>query len=282
MKNAENKRTLGSVQRDKTESKEYAHAQSQSLGEALDQLSRYPLMLKVVERENLRQACKKVKQNKGKPGVDGMTVEEVEEHIFQYYVPLCKKLLEGSYKPQPVKRIGIPKANGGVRQLGIPVVRDRVIQQAIKQVIEPQIDRIFSEYSYGFRPKRNAHEARKQCVRYYEEGYRCAVDCDLKQYFDTINHDKMMHLLKQHIEDKAILRLINRFLQAGAIELSSSFIQTAEGAPQGGVLSPLLSNLYLHELDKELERRGHRFVRYADDFVIFTKSKRAGERVLKV
>lgn len=281
IKNAENKRKLGKEQRDKTESKEYAPAQSQSLGEALDQWSRYPIMLKVVERDNLRRACDRVRRNGGSPGVDGMTVEEVESHIFHYYVPLCKKLFEGTDRPQPVKRVEIPKPNGGVRKLGIPVVRDRVIQQAIKQVIEPTIDGTFSPYSYGFRPKRDAHQARKQCAKYYEAGYRYVVDCDLKQYFDTINHDKMMSLLKQHIVDKSILRLINRFLQAGVIELNGSFQRTEKGAPQGGVLSPLLSNIYLHELDKELAKRGHRFVRYADDFVIFTKSKRAGERVLQ-
>lgn len=281
MKKAENKQKLGKMQRDKTESKEYASAQSQSLGEALDQWRHYPIMSRVVERNNLRRACDRVRRNGGSPGVDGMTVEEVESHIFNYYVPLCKKLFEGTYRPQPVKRVEIPKPNGGVRKLGIPVVRDRVIQQAIKQVIEPSIDKTFSPYSYGFRPNRNAHQARKQCAKYYEEGYRYVVDCDLKQYFDTINHDKLMYLLKQHLDDKSILRLINRFLQAGVIELNGNFQKTGKGAPQGGVLSPLLSNIYLHELDKELTKRGHRFVRYADDFVIFTKSKRAGERILQ-
>lgn len=280
MSKTENRQQPSSSQRDKVEPKEYANASSQLLGETHHQYGNTSLMDQVVNYHNLMDACKAVKQNGGAPGVDGMTVHEVAQHIHDYYQPLKQKLLDGTYKPQPVSRVEIPKPNGGIRQLGIPVVRDRVVQQAIRQVIEPIIDPHFSEYSYGFRPRRSTKMALKQGAKYYEEGYRFVVDCDLKQYFDTINHDKLMHLLKGYIQDKVILRIINRFLTAGVIRLDGSFEVSQKGSPQGGVISPLLSNIYLHELDKELEKRGHRFVRYADDFVIFVKSRRAGERVL--
>ena len=239
------------------------------------------LMERVVTRENLETAVKSVKRNKGAAGIDGMTVFEIEKHINEYYIPLRNKLLDGSYKPQPVKRVEIPKANGEKRKLGIPCVRDRVVQQAIRQVIEPIIDPHFMENSHGFRPGKGTHSALKQCVNYYEEGYRVVVDCDLKQCFDTLNHDKLIYYLEQYIQDKTIIKVIRKFLLAGVIDLSGEFVESKTGAPQGGVLSPLLSNVYLHELDKELTKRGHRFVRYADDFVIYVKSKRAGERVME-
>ena len=239
------------------------------------------LMERVVTRENLEAAVKSVKRNKGAAGIDGMTVFEIEKHINEYYIPLRNKLLDGSYKPQPVKRVEIPKANGDKRKLGIPCVRDRVVQQAIRQVIEPIIDPYFMENSHGFRPGKGTHSALKQCVNYYEEGYRVVVDCDLKQCFDTLNHDKLIYYLEQYIQDKTIIKVIRKFLLAGVIDLSGEFVESKTGAPQGGVLSPLLSNVYLHELDKELTKRGHRFVRYADDFVIYVKSKRAGERVME-
>ena len=175
----------------------------------------------------------------------------------------------------------IPKTNGGVRKLGIPVVRDRVIQQAIRQVIEPIIDLQFVPNSHGFRAKRRTHTALKQCAAYYEAGYRVVVDCGLKQCFDTLNHDKFVHYFEQYIQDKAISSFIRKCLQSGVIDLSGDLAESRTGAPQGGVISPLLSNIYLHELDKELITRGHRFVRYADDSVIFLKSRRAGDRVLK-
>lgn len=239
------------------------------------------LMERVVTRENLEAAVKAVKRNKGAAGIDGMTVFEIEEHIQEFYIPLRNKLLDGSYKPQPVKRVEIPKPNGEKRKLGIPCVRDRVIQQAIRQVIEPMIDPHFMENSHGFRPGKGTHSALKQCVNYYEQGYRVVVDCDLKQCFDTLNHDKLIYYLEQYIQNKTLIKIIRKFLLAGVIDLSGEFVESKTGAPQGGVLSPLLSNVYLHELDKELTKRGHRFVRYADDFVIYVKTKRAGERVME-
>ncbi|MFL2102420.1 group II intron reverse transcriptase/maturase [Marinilactibacillus psychrotolerans] len=239
------------------------------------------LMELVVRKENLLEAVQVVRRNKGAAGVDGMTVFEVEGHIKKYYLPLRQKLLDGTYKPQPVKRVEIPKANGAKRKLGIPCARDRVVQQAIKQIIEPYIDPYFLPQSHGFRPNKGTHTALKQCAKFYEEGYKVVVDCDLKQCFDTLNHDKLMYHLEQFIKDKMILKIIRKFLMSGVTDLSGEFVETHTGAPQGGVLSPLLSNVYLHELDKELEKRGHRFVRYADDFVIYVKSKRAGERVMK-
>ncbi len=239
------------------------------------------LMEQVVTRENLKAAVKSVKRNKGAAGIDGMTVMEIEQHIQEYYIPLRDKLLNGTYKPLPVKRVEIPKPNGEKRKLGIPCVRDRVVQQAIRQIIEPIIDPYFMENSHGFRSGKSTHSALKQCVNYYEEGYRIVVDCDLKQCFDTLNHDKLIYYLEQYIQDKMILKIIRKFLLAGVIDLSGEFVESRTGAPQGGVLSPLLSNVYLHELDKELIKRGHRFVRYADDFVIYVKTKRAGERVLE-
>lgn len=239
------------------------------------------LMERVVTRENLEAAVKAVKRNKGAAGIDGMTVFEIEEHIQEFYIPLRNKLLDGSYKPQPVKRVEIPKPNGEERKLGIPCVRDRVIQQAIRQVIEPMIDPHFMENSHGFRPGKGTHSALKQCVNYYEQGYRVVVDCDLKQCFDTLNHDKLIYYLEQYIQNKILIKIIRKFLLAGVIDLSGEFVESKTGAPQGGVLSPLLSNVYLHELDKELTKRGHRFVRYADDFVIYVKTRRAGKRVME-
>lgn len=239
------------------------------------------LMSLVVREENLMAAAEAVRRNKGAAGIDGITADEVIGHIRKYLPHIQRKLLDASYKPQPVRRVEIPKANGGKRKLGIPVVRDRVVQQAIKQVIEPIIDPHFSPFSYGFRKNRSAHQALKKCAEFYDEGYEVAVDCDLKNCFDSFNHDKLMYYFEQYIQDGAICRIIRRFLTSGVIDLSGTYVDTETGTPQGGVISPLLCNVYLHELDKELTRRGHRFVRYADDFVIFVKSERAGQRVLK-
>lgn len=238
------------------------------------------LIDQVVDRNNLEIAIEKVRKNKGAPGVDGITVEELDEHMSKYYPFLVRKLKDGTYQPQPVRRVEIPKANGGKRLLGIPCVRDRVVQQAILQVIDPIIDPHFSDNSYGFRKGRNAHQAIKKVQQYYEEGYRVVVDCDLKNYFDTINHQKLRNNLEYYIQDKVVLRLIWNFLKSGILA-RDFYIETDEGTPQGGPLSPLLANVYLHQLDRELEHRGHRFVRYADDFVIYVKTKRAGDRVME-
>lgn len=238
------------------------------------------LIDKVISDENLWRAYKKVRKNKGAPGVDGITVYQLKAHMHKYYQPLKKKLKDGSYQPQPVKRVAIPKPDGSKRYLGIPSVLDRVVQQAILQVIEPIIDPHFSDKSFGFRKGRNAHQAIKLAEQYYEEGYRTVVDCDLKGYFDTIHHQRVRAYLEEFISDKIVLRLIWKFLHSGILD-KDIYIETTEGAPQGGPLSPLLANVYLNKLGRELEKRGHRFIRYADDFVIFVKSKRAGERVMQ-
>lgn len=238
------------------------------------------LIDQVVDRINMENAIKKVRKNNGKPGVDGVTVNELDVHMKKYYSQLTRKLKNGTYQPQPVKRVEIPKDNGGTRLLGIPCVRDRVVQQAILQVIDPIIDPHFSDYSYGFRKGRNAHQAIEQVQQYYEKGYRIVVDCDLKNYFDTINHQRLRSNLEYYIQDEIILRVIWSFLKSGVLD-QDFYVETEVGTPQGGPLSPLLANVYLHHLDRELERRGHKFARYADDFVIYVKSKRAGERVMK-
>ncbi len=237
------------------------------------------LINRVITRENLWDACKKVKKNKGAPGVDGITVYELEGHMMKYFNPLQRKLKEGTYEPQPVKRVPIPKPDGTKRYLGIPCVLDRVVQQAILQVINPLIDPHFSENSYGFRKGRDAHQAIKQAKVYYKEGYRIVVDCDLKSYFDTIHHHRIRDYLEYFIKDKIVLKLIWKFLRSGILD-KDIYIETTEGAPQGGPLSPILANIYLNMLDMELEKRGHRFIRYADDFVVYVRSKRAGERVM--
>lgn len=238
------------------------------------------LIEKVISDENLWKAYKKVRKNKGAPGVDGITVYQLKSHMEKHYQPLKQKLREGSYEPTPVKRVAIPKADGSKRYLGIPCVLDRVVQQAILQVIEPIIDPHFSDNSYGFRKGRSAHQAIRKAETYYEEGYRVVVDCDLKSYFDTIHHHRIRGYLGYFISDKIVLRLIWKFLRSGILD-KDIYIETTKGAPQGGPLSPILANVYLNMLDRELEKRGHRFVRYADDFVIYVKSRRAAERVME-
>jgi len=237
------------------------------------------LIGKVIADENLWKAYKKVRANKGAPGIDGITVYELEAHMRKYYQPLKKRLKDGTYTPQPVKRVPIPKPDGSKRYLGIPCVLDRVVQQAILQVINPIIDPYFSENSFGFRKGRNAHQAIKLAEQYYQDGYKVVVDCDLKSYFDTIHHQRLRAYLEEFITDKIVLKLIWKFLRSGILD-KDIYIETTEGAPQGGPLSPILANVYLNKLDREIERRGHLFIRYADDFVIYVKSKRAGERVM--
>jgi len=237
------------------------------------------LIDKVIADNNLWSAYKKVKKNNGAPGIDGITVNELKSHMEEYYQSLKRKLKDGTYQPQPVKRVPIPKPDGSKRYLGIPCVLDRVVQQAILQVINPIIDPHFSDKSFGFRKGRNAHQAIKLAEHYYQEGYRVVVDCDLKSYFDTIHHQRLRAYLEEFISDKIVLKLIWKFLRSGILD-KEIYIETTEGAPQGGPLSPILANVYLNKLDREVEKRGHRFIRYADDFVIYVKSKRAGERVM--
>jgi len=237
------------------------------------------LLDKVLDRENLNHAFKRVKKNGGSHGVDGMKVDELLPYLKQYGESLKQSILEGKYRPQPVRRVEIPKPEGGIRLLGIPTVADRMIQQSIAQVLSPIFEKEFSKYSYGFRPGCNAHQAIEQAQHYINEGYKVVVDMDLEKFFDRVNHDKLMYLLAKRISDKRLLKLIRAYLESGVM-LGGLVSPTEEGTPQGGPLSPLLSNVMLHELDKELERRGHRFCRYADDCNIYVKSKKAGTRVM--
>src|SRR5882762_7258871 len=237
------------------------------------------MMEEVCERENCKQALARVKGNKGSPGVDGMTVHKLAGHLRQHWPAIREQLLSGTYKPQPVKRVEIPKPDGGVRKLGIPTVRDRFIQQAVMQVLQRRWDRTFSEHSYGFRPKRSAHQAVQAAQQYIAERYRWVVDLDLEKFFDRVNHDKLMAKIAERISDQEMRKLIRTFLRAGVME-DGLVSPTGEGTPQGGPLSPLLSNIVLDELDQELERRGLRFARYADDSNIYVRSRRAGERVM--
>src|ERR1039458_8764590 len=236
------------------------------------------LMEEVCVRENLERAWKRVRKNKGGPGVDGMTIDDAKDHLREHWPNIRTRLLEGSYKPQPVKRVEIPKPDGGVRKLGVPCVVDRLIQQALLQVLQKQWDPTFSEHSYGFRPERSAHQAVAQAQQYIAEGYGWCVDFDLEKFFDRVNHDKLMGAVAKRVGDKRLMKLIRAFLNAGVME-DGLVSPSVEGTPQGGPLSPLLSNLVLDELDRELERRGHRFVRYADDSNIYVRSERAGQRV---
>jgi RNA-directed DNA polymerase len=239
------------------------------------------LMEEVCERENLKAALRQVKANKGSPGVDGMTVGGITDYLKQHWPAIREQLLNGTYEPKPVRRVEIPKPDGGgVRKLGIPSVLDRFIQQAVLQVLQRRWDRTFSEHSYGFRPGRSAHQAVAQAQQYIAEGHGWCVDLDLEKFFDRVNHDKLMGQIAKRIEDKRLLKLIRAFLNAGVME-NGLVSPSVEGTPQGGPLSPLLSNLVLDELDQELERRGHRFVRYADDCNIYVRSERAGQRVME-
>jgi group II intron reverse transcriptase/maturase len=238
------------------------------------------LLEKILLRDNLNKAYKRVKENKGGYGVDGMKVEKLLPFLKQHGLSLIKEIAMGKYKPQPVRRVEIPKPNGGIRLLGIPTVVDRFIQQAIAQVLTKVYDKDFSESSYGFRPGRDAHMAVKQAKEYMNQGYRWVVDIDLEKFFDKVNHDILMSILAKKIQDKMVLKLIRKYLQSGVM-IGGLYSKTEKGTPQGGPLSPLLSNILLDELDKELEKRGHKFCRYADDCNVYVKSKRAGERVMK-
>lgn len=237
------------------------------------------LMEEVCERENCRQALARVRANKGSAGVDGMTVHELADFLKQHWPAIREQLLSGAYRPQPVKRVEIPKPDGGVRKLGIPTVLDRFIQQAVMQVLQRRWDRTFSEHSYGFRPGRSAHQAVEAAQKHIADGYRWCVDLDLEKFFDRVSHDKLMAKIAEEVSDKRMLKLIRAFLRAGVME-GGLVSPVDEGTPQGGPLSPLLSNIMLDEFDRELERRGLRFARYADDSNIYVRSRRAGERVM--
>jgi RNA-directed DNA polymerase len=237
------------------------------------------LLERIIAWENVLKAWKRVESNKGAPGIDNMSIEDLPPFIRENWVNIRESLLAGTYQPLPVRRVEIPKATGGTRSLGIPTVLDRLIQQAIYQVLMPIFDPDFSDHSYGFRPGRSAHDAVFKVREYIREGYRVAVDMDLSKFFDTVNHDVLMHRVARKVRDKRVLRLIGKYLRAGVM-VEGRLQKTRKGVPQGGPLSPLLANILLDDLDKELEKRGHRFVRYADDFIILVKSQRTGERVM--
>ena len=237
------------------------------------------LMKRVLSPANLHTAWKQVRRNKGAPGVDGVSIEDYPQWAKQHWAAARRALEGGYYMPQPVRRVEIPKLTGGVRLLGVPTVNDRVIQQAIAQVLNPLIDPTFSEASHGFRPGRNAHGAVRQIKGFIEEGYQIAVDVDLSKFFDRVNHDLLMNRLRRFIADKGLLKLIGHYLRAGVM-IEGERHPTLEGVPQGGPLSPLLANLLLDDLDKRLESRQLRFARYADDFTICVKSSSAGQRVM--
>ncbi len=281
-KRQKNQLVLAFEQEDRGEAPEDLSAGTESLAakrRAESPVSKQ-LMEEVCERENCKQALARVKANKGSAGVDGMTVHELPEFLKQHWPEIREQLLNGTYEPQPVKRVEIPKPDGnrfsaGVRKLGIPTVLDRFIQQAVMQVLQRRWDRTFSDHSYGFRPGRSAHQAVEAAQQYQADGYRWVVDLDLEKFFDRVNHDKLMARIAKRVSDKRMLRLIRAFLEAGVME-GGLVSPVDEGTPQGGPLSPLLSNIVLDELDQELEQRGHRFARYADDGNIYVRSRRAG------
>jgi RNA-directed DNA polymerase len=242
--------------------------------------SNVELWEQVWEKGNLTTAMKRVESNGGAPGIDGMTVKDLRPYLKEHWLEIREALESGAYKPSPVRRVEIPKPDGGVRLLGIPSVIDRLLQQAIAQVLTPIFERKFSPHSYGFRPGRSAHDAIKQAQEYIQAGNEWVVDIDLEKFFDRVNHDMLMARVAREVKDKQVLKLIRAYLNSGAM-VNGVVMETGEGTPQGGPLSPLLSNIMLDDLDKELEKRGHKFVRYADDCNIYVKTPRAGERVME-
>jgi RNA-directed DNA polymerase len=273
----------GYLQKDRVELEEYVGAPSISLTleKRQDAEIKYSngLLEKIIDRNNLNQAFKRIKANKGSHGIDGMKVDELLQYLKENGDSLRQSILDGSYKPNPVRRVEIPKSDGKKRPLGIPTIVDRVIQQAIAQVLIPIFEEKFSENSYGFRPNRSAHQAILKCKQYMDNGYKWAVDIDLEKYFDTVNHDKLIGLVYKEVKDIRVISLIRKYLQAGVM-INGAVNTTEKGVPQGGNLSPLLSNIMLNKLDKELAKRGLNFCRYADDCNIYVKSKKAAERVM--
>ena len=238
------------------------------------------LLARVLDPENLRRALRQVRRNKGAPGIDGMRVDQLGPHLKIHWPAIRTSLVDGTYTPQPVRRVAIPKPGGGTRNLGVPIVLDRFIEQALLQVLQADWDPTFSEGSYGFRPKRSAHQAVAQAQAYIRQGDTWVVDLDLEKFFDRVNHDVLLSRVRKRVPDRRVVTLIHRFLTAGVFTLEGMVEPTGEGTPQGGPLSPLLANLLLDDLDRELEKRGHRFVRYADDGNIYVRSRQAGERVM--
>ncbi|MFC3770680.1 group II intron reverse transcriptase/maturase [Paenibacillus sp. GCM10012303] len=271
----------GCPQRDSVEHEEYVGARSAGARESRERDGADDLLEKILNRDNLNSAYKKVKSNHGAPGIDGMTVEAALPWLRDNRDELLQSIRDGKYKPSPVRRKEIPKPDGsGVRKLGIPTVVDRVIQQAIAQQLQPQFEPLFSDGSYGYRPKRSAQQAIRKVKSYAEQGYSHAVEIDLSKYFDTLNHELLMNLLRKQIEDKRVTDLIKKYLKSGVME-NGVRRETEEGSPQGGPLSPLLANIYLNEFDQEMESRGVIVIRYADDIVVLAKSKRAATRLLE-
>ena len=268
----------GFLQRDSVEHKEYAEVCSTE-NQEIKERDGASLLEKVLNRDNLNKAYKRVKANKGASGVDGMTIDEALVWLKENGKELLEKIRNGKYKPSPVRRVEIPKDNGGVRKLGIPTVVDRIIQQAIAQILIPIYEPKFSDGSYGYRPDRSAKDAILKVKEYADEGYRYAVCLDLSKYFDTLNHELLMNMLRKDINDKKLIELIKRYLKSGVME-NGIVIKTNEGSPQGGNLSPLLANIYLDKFDKEYESRGVKVIRYADDIILLAKSIRAAERLL--
>ena len=250
------------------------------MGNNSDPQQQQRLLERVVESGNMKLAWKQVKRNKGSYGIDGRTIVDTEIFLKTHWAMIRQAILDGSFKPYPVKRVEIPKPGGGMRKLGVPTVVDRMIQQAICQVLNPIFDPAFSEFSYGFRPNRSAHDAVRQAREFQQNGKQWVVDLDLKQFFDEVNHDILMARVGRKVKDKRLKRLVNAYLKSGVM-LTDGYLATEKGTPQGGPLSPLLSNILLDDLDKELEKRGHSFCRYADDCNIYVSSRKAGERVMK-
>lgn len=279
MVNAEYQGDLSCQQRDNAEHEEYAGAQnvgSQEVGEQ----DGAGLLERILDRDNLNRAYKRVKANKGAPGIDGMTVEATLPWLKEHREELLQSIREGKYKPQPVRRKEIPKPDGGVRKLGIPAVVDRIIQQATAQELTPIFEPQFYENSYGYRPGKSARMAIQKVKEYAEQGYKYAVEIDLSKYFDTLNHDLLMNMMREQVKDKRVIELVKRYLKSGVMENGMS-VKTHEGSPQGGPLSPLLANICLNKFDWEMSRRGVPVIRYADDIVLLCKSERAGQRLLE-